>query len=944
MVKKIKWLVGIGMIAFGLLGFNLDGQAAEGVGLASQEQLKQFMSTPGEASFYLKNDVHFTGTIEVKGNKTLDLDRHVLSTGTGTADQFKITESNASLTLKNGTIEGGNTQSVGNDGAGVINVANRYLNSTINIDGINHTSEKGGFIRANGSDVHFRGNNTLRNGPFNVRAGNMYFDDGVFDGKTTTRGGQDPNSNGAGGINLSFNGYVANLRKKKDRILEISKEATVKLENTNDYGALEYNNNVGNFDLFTVYGTFQGTSIGSSLRTTAASPPSASINSEGTGRSEIHVKPGSTFTSASTARGASNIYGTLFTFSTGLYVDSPKVFDMRYYGNGNFFYMWPDGNKGYFDVRNMDMAVWAKKDFGIGNPMENGVWQDVGYLTIDSFYNTNAGTITSSNQQIKNNFKINDYSRISNDIRKPKLVIDDLDVSADGSFKLPNSAQIMKGSAHYTVPGNNNVGPVANAKVTLTIDKKQYTTVTNEQGEWTFPYSPTDTESSVHYSVIKGGTKAQLRVEDKDERYDEVKGIIVDDIAPQAEPKLLVVNQGTKEGIGANQIPSDPKKALVSYSDETSANSRITVKYDTLLNDRNDLTQEVGFYPNKLKVSLTDEAGNENIVDVPVLVKDKDTTITDSFIVAENFKYDYYQWKKATVPERRDIVLTQGNVKAYTVNLAANEVTEVPHSSNLLQVTWDPEPWQPKKNLPVTIKLKSSISHINAYLDVNEVKMKVNYYLQGTTTRIYSDLKNKTPKPMQEFESIRPEDSIKTTLDNLRAQNQIEIDTTNYTLTTPNYKVFVDDQEVTGDAVPEKDFTVNYYFNGKTLFQDADDIDFGSSQVAKETDILKYTESTSPAPKLTIVNTIPNEKWQLSARISEPIMNKTKNTKFQGSLVFKDQTLTDAALPIMTQDTLDTPLTTINLGQVLEVHQKSGNLSGKHRGKVEWSLVSGPSF
>lgn len=73
-------------------------------------------------------------------------------------------------------------------------------------------------------------------------------------------------------------------------------------------------------------------------------------------------------------------------------------------------------------------------------------------------------------------------------------------------------------------------------------------------------------------------------------------------------------------------------------------------------------------------------------------------------------------------------------------------------------------------------------------------------------------------------------------------------------------------------------------------------------------------------------------------------MNKTKNTKFQGSLLFKDQTLTDAALPIMTQDTLDTPLTTINLGQVLEVHRKSGNLSGKHRGEVEWSLVSGPLF
>ncbi|MGX7014985.1 hypothetical protein [Vagococcus silagei] len=941
MGKKVLRLMSILMVFIGMIGFSQKFDAATGI--SNESALKRAMSSGADGEYFLENSFSFSKTVEVKGNKVLDLNNQTLSTGTGTSDQFEILDSNSEFTLKNGTVTGGNTANVGGSGSGFILAKAKVLNNKIYIENITHTSE-GGFILANGSDVYFNGINNATNGRFNVRAGNMYFESGKFTGTTTTSGSQNPNSTGSGGINLSFNGYKANLRSGKDRDLIIEKDAEVILDNKNT-SSLNYANNIGNFDYMKIKGILNATAVGTSLRTTAAHHTLGDGKNK-SGRSEIHVEPGSTFKVSSTADG-SNKYGTLYTYSTGLYVNNPKTFDMRYFADGLFFYHWPQGPKGYFDVKNMDIAVWDKESRGIGNPRKENIWQDVEQFTIDGFDDTKGergrGVVTSSIPDLANRFDINTYSRISNDVRLPKIEVDDVKQIGD-TYQISNASRELKGSVNYVLPDGSKVGGVANANVKVTIGGRVFETETDEAGKWSFPYSNTHTSNSINFSSLSGGSAVTFDVVDKDKRVDQAKGVIVDDIAPKGKGKLLIVDQNSEEGTGANRIPKDPKLALASYSDETTSTSGIKVNYQTLESERKELTKELGYYPDRLKVSIKDDANNENIVPIPVLVKKSGETIKDSYATATDFTYDYNDWKKATTEERKAIVREQGNVKVYDVNQSTYEVTEVPNDSPQVSISWNPEPWEPKSKLPIKITYKSYTRPIEAYLDVKEVKMKVNYYLAGTETPIYSNLESKDPKAGKTIERIVPGNSIDSTLTDLIASGEIDVMSDYYNLTTPKYKVYVDGAEVASDTVPGKDFTVNYQFSGVIMFDKVGKIDFGKFNVAKSTSEHKAASTTLPSQELTIVNTIPNEKWRLSAKMDEAIENKNNNRKFHGRLLFNDYILNDSGLDVMTQAELDTPLTVINLGDVLELQQKSGNLRGQYEGKIEWSLVSGPLF
>lgn len=494
---------------------------AEPIEITTEQDLVDNLTSTSVGSYILTQDIPLTKAITIPANKELNLNQHkiVAKTASSATTSGKLIVNSAAVTsviIKNGTITGGDSRGLGNSssntgisGPGFFLATNTSTNLVATFEDLSHTST-GGFFFGRRSKAIFNGTVTLRNDQFNVSALNMDFN-GVFNGYTSADGSPDARARSNGGINLSFDGY-RDVSGVNTRILNVNENAQVILKNDNNTtgNSRAYSNNVGNFAQINVKqnAVFDATAIGTSLRTTA----SQAAGSAGTPSdfAEINASSQSTFKIATTAR--TNVgRGTIYTYATNINIDTPKLFDIRFFGNGVFFYSYNNRGGSNFNIKNSNLAVWDKNSLGIGNPIE--IWENVNFVNVTNFYSSNKGTITSNPSNIATQFDINSYSRISNDIDLPKLLLDSAFYQSNGTYEIINTYNQVNGSSIYYTPDGNIAGSkVVDGTVTMIIGSKTFTTKTDENGLWSF------SNADVNLSQFPSGTSGTIRITDSDER------------------------------------------------------------------------------------------------------------------------------------------------------------------------------------------------------------------------------------------------------------------------------------------------------------------------------------------------------------------------------------------------------------------------------------------
>lgn len=432
----------------------------------------------------------------------------------------------------------------------------------------------------------------------------------------------------------------------------VQKNAKVYAENNGTATNVPYQNVIANYRHIENNGTLRAIAknYGSALRTITsngsnAQTPHASIRSAENSVTEISTL------------GKNASYGAIFSYKMDLVVDNPEIFDVKYFGRNQFFYAYDSGSRSTVSVKNMNHAVWNNNSNGVGNP--SNIWQGVSTFEITGLHTTNRGTVTSSDNDMQSKFNFNQYSRWSNDILLPVVIVEKEISLVDDIYEIPNNKVGLSGHTDYKMPDGSYVDkPAINAELTLTVGADTYKTTTDDEGNWHF--------SEVDFKKYAGGTTGKIQLVDDDLRNATVEVTLIDKLPPTAKPVSQKTTLNSVEG-----IPSDPRQVLTDISDETTPTNQLTVTWKTTEQEKQERVKSVGL--KELAVIVTDAAGNSATINVPLLVIDSHTVVgTNGAVRGKNFVADLADWNEDTA---RATVIDKGEAKGYL--LAADRITEV---------------------------------------------------------------------------------------------------------------------------------------------------------------------------------------------------------------------------------------------------------------------------
>ena len=927
-------------------------------------QLSSGLSNASQTNviYELQNDINMTSRVNIQGNKAINLNGHLLSASTSGHLLVPSGSSTKQFKIYNGRMSGGprstHSGSETTENSAFFNI-NRNTLVDVVFEDISYESYSNGgmFFYGLGSNIFSLGKITMKTYLQHYRAGNMTFY-GDFNGLAFGNNLDNEYGESTGGLNLSFGGYAYSYRNKfnngnetmtnenGDRRIYIGKDAHVVLKNTNNQNWYGYNNNIGNFSVLNVDGYLEAEAVGTSLRTTASTTnnkkPYDNLAGTYNGMANITVNEGASFKISSTSTDPIARWGALYTYNTNIYAYKPKMFDMRYFSNGNFFYVYPPalGNvsEGNMYLYDQNIGVWLKDDRGIGNPTQ--IWQNVSSMSIINFSTSSPGVISSSDSTLNNStFVLNNYSRISNDVRLPMIVPDDQFIDSKGNVFFNNGDTVFSGSTDYYLPGDVRVGkPAVNATVTFNINGTKYTTKTDSEGKWSF--------TGLNFSNIKAGTTGTLDITDVDQRYGpQITVTLKDTTPPKATPKLIKVLKDSTTGL------KDPKEGVGTYSDETTSKENIKIEFVTSDEDRAAMLTERGVY--EVDIDVTDEAGNTTTVTTPVVVYSPGETITTGFVVGKDFEIDYKTWLNATDAERKQFILDAqyGAAKGYTIS--GDTVTEVTNDPTKTIITIPNNDWKPKKTYQYTVKVNSYSQTFNVTLVPSTVNMTVKQVYKNTDNAIYSNLSSKTLVDNTKVYEETIDDEFTTIINNKISSGEFKLNYEGYeVITVTDYKIYQNNQEVipTPTVVPDEDFTIVYNYEGQLRFKDnAIDLDFGSIPITSDKSITKLSDTSQDT--IAIIDTIPGSEWRLKLALPEGI-NKTDGSQdeFLGNVLYR-KSGAEEDITIEPEDTLietkqgNDLLNHLDLkngeyGMLLQ--QNVGNLKGSYQGKLVWTLEDSP--
>ncbi|MGX7418185.1 hypothetical protein ACWOFR_05205 [Carnobacterium gallinarum] len=643
-----------------------------GKAISSETDLIAALTSTTETEMHLTQSINLTKqAIVTTNNKVLDLNGFTITASVGssvtTGGQIAIYDATGStitaFTIKNGTINGGlrstsetnagfinavgttQSNSYNTNGSGYTRRANRPENLVFSIDNITYTGAE--FFNGSNNNVEIQNNVNLTTEFFNIKARNVTAKNlskyvGISTGSTVgdesvTRRYSQPVWMGYG----QENGHVKKF--------QVDRGGSVELRNEGYRSSNIFTNALTGWTDIQIDGTFVANSYNPVLRTTA------NYFNSSAPRTSIKVNQGSIFKLTTTGTNTSN--GVIYTYPFAMEIDDPQVFDLRFFGTGQFIYAYTRFSL-YSDMSftNTNVAVWDKSSRGIGNPLS--MWQDLNYLKMSNFSNGSRGTITSDNAHAATNFNINNYSRISNDLLMPVLLPN---LTLDGStYLIGNNVVSVIGKTDYKNPDATLVGKgVAFGEVVLKVGTNTQTTQTDAAGNWTMTFPKYTT-----------GATGTLRVTDSDQRYAEVPIKIIDTTPPIATGKLLKTELNSAAG-----IPTNPRATLTSFSDETTASAALKVEYVTTDAERADMIKTTGV--KTINLAVTDAAGNKTPVQSTLLVNLTSTT-NKGVIMGNNFRMSLSDWS-ADAATNRQIVIDKGNVAAWLIDsFPAEDVTADP--------------------------------------------------------------------------------------------------------------------------------------------------------------------------------------------------------------------------------------------------------------------------
>lgn len=534
-----------------------------------------------------------------------------------------------------------------------------------------HVNRKG--IKA--SNITAYGDSTDPNNPENA----------VVESSTTNTGGSGAFAQDNGALNFAL-GYqwLNNAGSRNDeRKFWVQKNATVNATSKSQDTA--YGNIVANYRSIVIDGRFNATADRSPVLRSIGSEPSASTNAQ------IYFNKGSSTRLYTTYTG--NSYGVVYTYKMDIHIDSPEIFDLRYYGRGaSFFYAYASGGRSTIEVKNMDNAIWDANSYGVGNPAY--LWQKVTNFKITNLATDNNYVIESTDPTLtKAKFNLNASSRWSNDVLLPNITIDEAEV-VSGSYVVPNNKKGLSGSTDYIEPnGNHIVKPATGAKVTLKLGTTTYQTTVNGEGNWGFP--------NLDLTAYKGGTTGSLTLVDLDERTASANLAIIDKQPPKARAVAQKTNLNSTSG-----IPAVAKEAVTDLSDETTAVANLQIQWLTSAAEKAEMVKSIGL--KILKVSVKDEASNETVVEVPLLVIDETTVDTPTGAVSG---IDFSSTtKEFSGDQRRGIVLEKGKAKGY--EKASDRIVDVTNDEAKFIVDFTKVGTDTGKKYPITLRVADATKTI----------------------------------------------------------------------------------------------------------------------------------------------------------------------------------------------------------------------------------------
>ena len=812
---------------------------------------------------------------------------------------------------------------------------------------------RGGFAVAMKGDIFFQGENTLKNGNFNVKGGNVTFIDGTFKGIVTYTGISDGGafSRGTGAVNLSFPGYDDNPRRAANSVagtrrVTILENASVDLENRT-ISSSPYHNNIGNFSTITVDGALKMTGQNPSMRTIASERDTESAGKYDSdaqtwnGMSNINVNEGASFYAESTRTDA--LYGVIYTYRVNLNAYNPKFFDLRYFGQSNFFkaYQRHSGpseiRNSNFNLYNMDVGVWSRTQKGIGNPEES--YENVTKLEVNQFYEGNRGTVKAEHPKSSlQNFDINIYGRVSNDISIPVIIPDDEFKVKERNYEAGNGKEKLYGTTDYYNPeGKVLLGrPAVGALIELRQENTIFASTTvKDDGTWSFDDFSAKRFRAGNYT---------LNLVDKDQRKDEVPMVLTDTLGPYATPKLYKVRQGDQ-----NAFKNPRRDSLDECEDETSPENKLKVEYVFQEYSREYMIENPGYYD--VLVHIRDEKGNLTEVTSPVMVYEK-IIPTTAFVSGKDFEIDFDKWDKSTDQEKREILINPlyGEARGFVIN--NNTVTEVTNDASKFIVTIPNKPsggWQPETNFDVKISVDGYSKNINVFLKKKFVTMSIKQiYKDDHSKSIYGDLDNEKPvnndknKYLVEIGSSI-NDSVEKIIKDDKANFKINYDGYN-DVDTSSYKVTGASNHIL--EVPNENFEIYYEYVG-LIELIVSDLDFKDTEITGKDNAIFSPKGSAPGVNqdIQIINTTLTPGWKLNVALPKGIHIVNKDTPYLGGLIFGDEknpTIIDKDGVMFSNQLKENNKVKSNVPMDIKLYQNIGNTLDSYIGEVEWTLYDTP--
>ena len=456
----------------------------------------------------LSSSIILTQLATIRSNKEIDLNGNELTLNNSAELRFSGNVIK-NFILKNGKISGSSTTFIGDGNNGNPNGTTNQL-SGLNVYLENIDAQGNNFYNAMTTNVFLDGDIVInvRNTGFRVR--NFTANEGskvsINSSGGNASGNTDQDNNRMQGVTMG--NYHRNGAEKE---FLVEKNAQVSIEV--DAGG-QYNNGIADFTELNVYGSLSVDTWGTSLRSTPSYSTVPYIYVNFLPGSNIYIRTKSTVQT-----------GVFFTFPAILTVDSPKKFDMIYYGDGRFFWPWAGGNISGSGVRNstlsfknMNVAVWRNNAKGVGVP--EMLDSNLTFLEITNLNSDNTGVI-STDSTIFGNFNPNNYSRISNDVNMPSPN-PDLPRITHGQYALFDTTTNISGIAKYEDPDNSILEDtiVANADIKFTISGREYITRTDDFGNWEIP---------IDISNLSLGVTGQLEITDEGLRSTLVELVLQED-------------------------------------------------------------------------------------------------------------------------------------------------------------------------------------------------------------------------------------------------------------------------------------------------------------------------------------------------------------------------------------------------------------------------------